>query len=87
MTFRMENVDRLSLAEMKVFVENNRKLRFAAKTREVAHGIIEQVLKEQKYRQWPDSPSLLALQASMRIAEQKPGPSPTPISRPCQLTR
>jgi hypothetical protein len=50
MTFRMENLERLSLAEMKFFVENNRRLRIAAKTQEVAHGVIQQVLKEQKYR-------------------------------------
>ncbi|MGA2772206.1 MAG: hypothetical protein ABSG26_15440 [Bryobacteraceae bacterium] len=50
MTIRMENWERLSLAEMQAFVENNRKVRFSAKTPEVAHGMMEGVLKEQGYR-------------------------------------
>jgi len=51
MTIRMENLERLTLAEMEAFVENNRKVRYTAKSQEVAYGIIEGVLKEQGYRQ------------------------------------
>jgi transposase InsO family protein len=47
----MENLERPTLAEMEAFVENNRKVRYTAKSREVAYGIIEGVLKEQGYRQ------------------------------------
>jgi len=46
----MENWERLTLAEMEVFVENNRKVRYEAKTQEVAYGVIEAVLKEHDYR-------------------------------------
>jgi hypothetical protein len=46
----MENWERLSLAEMEAFVENNRKVRFSAKTQEVVHGMMEGVLKAQGYR-------------------------------------
>jgi hypothetical protein len=50
MTIRMENWERLNLAEMEAFVENNPKVRFTAKTQEVAHRMIEGVLKQQDYR-------------------------------------
>ena len=50
MTIRRENWERLTLAEMKAFVENNRKVRFKAKAQEEAYRIIEAVLKEQGYR-------------------------------------
>jgi len=50
MTIRMENWERLDLAEMEAFVENNRRVRFTAKTQEVAHQVIEGVLKERNYR-------------------------------------
>jgi hypothetical protein len=50
MTIRMENWERLRLDEMEAFVENNRKVRFKAKTQEEAYRIIEAVLKEQVYR-------------------------------------
>jgi len=46
----MENWERLRLDEMEAFVENNRKVRFKAKTQEEAYRIIEAVLKEQVYR-------------------------------------
>lgn len=46
----MENWERLSLDEMEAFVENNRKVRFTAKTQEVAYRIIEAVLRQQDYR-------------------------------------
>lgn len=49
MTIRMENWERLNLAEMEAFVASNRKLRFTAKTGEVAYGLIERVLTEQGY--------------------------------------
>jgi|SRR5579872_4765888 len=50
MTIRMENWEGLTLAEMEVFVEHNRKVRYTAKTQEVAYGVIEGVLKEHGYR-------------------------------------
>jgi transposase InsO family protein len=50
MTIRMENWEQLTLAEMEAFVENNRRMRYTAKTQAVAYGIIEGVLKAQGYR-------------------------------------
>jgi hypothetical protein len=50
MTIRMENWERLTLDEMEAFVENNRRVRFRAKTQEETYRTIEAVLKEQGYR-------------------------------------
>lgn len=50
MTIRMENLERLTLAEMEEFVLNNRHVRCAAVEKEAAYGFIERVLKVQQYR-------------------------------------
>lgn len=51
MTIRMDNLERLTLAEMKEFVANNRGVRCQAVEREAAYGFIERVLRQQAYRQ------------------------------------
>lgn len=51
MNICMENLDRLTLAEMKEFVEGNRHVSYAAIEPESIYGFIERVLKRQKYRQ------------------------------------
>src|SRR5664279_2214404 len=50
MTIRMENLERLTLAEMKEFVRNNREVAWSAPERDSAYGLIERVLKAQTYR-------------------------------------
>ena len=50
MTIRMNNLERLTLAEMEEFVANNRHVHCAAVGREAAYGFIERVLKAQQYR-------------------------------------
>ena len=50
MTIRMENLERLTLAEMEEFVSNNGHVCCAAVEKEAAYGFIERVLKIQQYR-------------------------------------
>lgn len=49
MTIRMENLERLTIAEMQEFVEGNRHVRYAAMEPEAVYGFIERVLKAQPY--------------------------------------
>ena len=49
MNITMQNLERLSLAEMKEFVEGNRKVCFATEAREETYGFIEGTLKSQQY--------------------------------------
>jgi hypothetical protein len=51
MTIRMENLDRLTLAEMNDFVNNNRHIRYTAIEPQAVYGFIERVLKNHQYRQ------------------------------------
>ena len=50
MNITMQNLERMSLAEMKEFVEGNRKVCFSTEAREEAYGFIEGTLKSQQYR-------------------------------------
>ncbi len=50
MTIRMENLERLTLAEMQEFVANNRHVHCAAVEKEAVYGFVERVLKVQRYR-------------------------------------
>lgn len=50
MTIRMQNLERLSLAEMKEFVTTNHHLGWSVAERESIYGLIERVLKAQQYR-------------------------------------
>jgi hypothetical protein len=50
MTIRMENLERLTLAEMEEFVSNNPQVRCAVVGKEAAYEFIERVLKAQQYR-------------------------------------
>jgi len=50
MNITMQNLERLSLDEMKEFVEGNRKVCFSTETREETYGFIEGTLKSQQYR-------------------------------------
>jgi len=50
MTIRMENIERLTLAEMQEFVANNRHVHCAAVEKEAVYGFVERVLKVQRYR-------------------------------------
>src|ERR1035438_10708484 len=50
MTIRMENLERLTLAEMEEIVENNRHLSCESMPTNVAYPLIERVLKRQQYR-------------------------------------
>ena len=49
MTIRMQELERMTLEEMREFVQSNRKLRFAAEDREALYGLVERVLKNQRY--------------------------------------
>jgi hypothetical protein len=50
MTIRMDNLERLTLAEMQEFVANNQQVHCAAVEKEAAYGFIERVLQAQQYR-------------------------------------
>ena len=50
MTIRMQNLERLSLAEMKEFLTTNRHVGWSAVERESVYGLVERVLKAQQYR-------------------------------------
>jgi hypothetical protein len=49
MTIRMQELERMTLEEMREFVQSNRKLRFEAEDRERLYGLVERVLKNQRY--------------------------------------
>jgi hypothetical protein len=50
MKFTMENLERLTLAQMQEFTQGNREVEFTLEGRAAAHGFIEAVLKAQRYR-------------------------------------
>ncbi len=50
MTITMQNLERLSLEEMREFIDGSRTLAFAAKGRETIYAFIERLLKAQQYR-------------------------------------
>lgn len=50
MIIRMENLERLTLAEMQEFLTSHRQLRWPAPERESVYALIERVLKAQQYR-------------------------------------
>ena len=50
MTIRMENLERLSLAEMQELLASNRHVTWSALERESIYALIERVLKAQQYR-------------------------------------
>lgn len=49
MIIRMQQLEGMTLEEMREFVESNRKLRFEAEDREALYGLLERVLKNQRY--------------------------------------
>ena len=50
MNITMQNLERLSLAEMQEFVAGNRKVRLSAETREETYWLVEATLQSQQYR-------------------------------------
>jgi transposase InsO family protein len=50
MNITMQNLERLSLAEMKEFVTGNQKVRLSTETREETYGLVEVTLHSQQYR-------------------------------------
>jgi hypothetical protein len=50
MKFTMENLERLTLAQMQEFVEGNRDVELRMEARAVAYGFLETVLRTQHYR-------------------------------------
>ena len=56
MNITMQNLERLSLAEMKEFVEGNRKVRLSTETREEAYSLVEATLRSQQYRKLNKGP-------------------------------
>ena len=52
----MQNLERLTLAEMKEFMAGNRRVGFAAKEQEAIYGLLEGVLKAQQYRRLSKGP-------------------------------
>jgi len=50
MTIRMQNLERLTLAEMQEFVTTNRHIGWSALDRGSVYGLVERVLKAQQYR-------------------------------------
>jgi len=53
MTFRMENLERLSMAEMEEFVTSNRSVKFDARGTKTSYGLIEKVLRFHRYLRLP----------------------------------
>src|ERR1051326_1103656 len=49
MNITMQNLERLSLSEMKDFVEGNRKVRLSTEPREETYGLMEAPLHRQQY--------------------------------------
>jgi transposase InsO family protein len=49
MTIRMQELEGMTLEEMEEFVESNRKLRFEAADRQALYGLVERILKNQRY--------------------------------------
>src|SRR5579884_364852 len=49
MTIRMQELEAMTLEEMREFIGSNRKLRFEAEDREGLYGLVERVLKNQRY--------------------------------------
>jgi transposase InsO family protein len=49
MTIRMQELEGMTLEEMREFVQSNRKLRFEAADREALYGLVVRVLKNQRY--------------------------------------
>jgi hypothetical protein len=49
MTIRMQELERMTLEEMREFVQSNRKLRFEAEDRQALYGLVERVLRNQRY--------------------------------------
>src|SRR5437867_1853228 len=56
MTVHMQNLERLTVAEMEVFVEGSRHVSYGAVEPEDVYGFIERVLKAQQYRKLPKGP-------------------------------
>ncbi len=56
MTLRMENLERLTLAEMEEFLKAHQHLRWSARERKSVYALIEQVLKGQQYRRLSKGP-------------------------------
>src|SRR5437868_2347211 len=50
MTIRMKNLEQLTLDEMEEFVRSHRHLRWSATGQKTVYGLIEGVLKAQRYR-------------------------------------
>ena len=50
MNITMQDLERLSLAEMKEFVEGSRRVQLATETREETYGLVEATLRNQQYR-------------------------------------
>src|SRR5574341_1259355 len=50
MVITMQNLERLSLEQMREFIDGSRTVAFAAKEREKIYGFMERVLKTQQYR-------------------------------------
>src|SRR6266446_3020635 len=50
MTIRMKNLERLTLAEMKEFVDTNRHVGWSVAEQESVYGLMERVLRGQQYR-------------------------------------
>jgi hypothetical protein len=45
----MQELERMTLEEMREFVQSNRKRRFEAEDRQALYGLVERVLKNQRY--------------------------------------
>ena len=50
MTISMQNLERLTLAEMEEFLQGSQKLTLSVKHKEAVYGFIEALLKAQQYR-------------------------------------
>jgi hypothetical protein len=50
MKFTMENLERLTLAQMQEFIGGSRDVEFTLEGRAAAHSFIEVVLRAQRYR-------------------------------------
>src|SRR5271169_4841718 len=50
MHITMQNLERLSLAEMQEFVEGSQRVRLSTDTREATYGLVESTLRSQQYR-------------------------------------
>ena len=78
MTLRMENLERLTLAEMEEFLTSNRHIQWSAAERESVYTLIEQVLKLQQYRRLSKGQKGIVKRFLAKVTGLEPGSTDAP---------